>query len=174
MSLNNVNFSQKSIADLYRNVLIGSSENTSVLKENKNDKIQNEVIGNFKYLGENKKKILVVVTYPEVVFIPDKQLSFLTTLLAACKLSLADSAVFNLFNYSKTDLNERMSFFNPSTVFLFGVEPSLFGMPILFPHFQIQNYKESTFLFTPGLDEIEKDKALKTKLWICLKKIFDL
>lgn len=167
MSLNNIDFSKKSIVDLYKTTLVELHENIPVSAESR-DAV------NFKFLGENRKKVLIVVSYPDAVFIPDKQLGFLTTLLAACKFTLADTAVFNFYNFSETDFSERLNFFKPAVVFLFGVEPSDFGMPLLFPHFQIQAYKDSTFLFSPGLEEIEKDKSLKTKLWVCLKKIFNL
>jgi len=43
-----------------------------------------------------------------------------------------------------------------------------------FPHFQQQKFTGITFLFSPSLNELENDKLLKSKLWICLKQIFNI
>jgi hypothetical protein len=177
MSLNSIDFSKKNIADLYKSSLVELNKQCS-------DSGIKEKQVQLKFLGENKKHVLVVVNYADAVHIPDIQLGFLTNLLSACKLTLADTAVFNFHPYSgpdKPDDDERtkhfnniISFFKPKTVLLFGIEPAYFGMPLLFPQFQIQSHNNSTFLFTPTLQEMEHDKSLKTKLWICLKKIFSL
>ena len=42
----------------------------------------------WKSLGNNQKNILIVVNYGNAVHLPDEELSFLTSMLAACKLSL--------------------------------------------------------------------------------------
>jgi len=177
MNLNSIDFSKKTIADLYKNSLVEFNE-VDADSELKTNKVQ------LKFLGENKKHVLAVVNYADAVHIPDMQLVFLTNLLSACKLTLADTAVFNFYPFSGPDnldadersklFNNIISFFKPKTVLLFGTEPADFGMPLLFPQFQIQSHNNSTFLFTPNLQEMEHDKSLKAKLWICLKKIFSL
>jgi hypothetical protein len=128
----------------------------------------------WKFLGENRKQVLIVVNYPDAVHIPDKQLAFLTNLLSACQLNLGDTAVLNFHHYSPKDFNGIISYFAPQKVLLFGVEPAEFGMPLLFPQFQVQSFKESIYLFAPSLEETEPDKILKNKLWICFKKLFNL
>jgi len=132
------------------------------------------VVTGWKYLGENKKKTLVVVRNTNAVHIPDKQLSFLTKLLAACNLNLADVAVFNFQDHNASEFYEILNFFNPKVVLLFDVEPSVFGLPMIFPQFQVQGYKDAVFVSSPSLEVIEPDKSLKGKLWVCLKKIFNL
>lgn len=167
MSLNNIEFSKSNIAGLYKNSLVELSENGSKIPVSQ-DQPQ------WKYLGENRKKVLIIVNYPDVVHIPDKQLGFLTNLLSACKLNLGDIALLNFHFYTAKDFNGILSYFAPQTVLLFGVEPADFGMPLLFPQFQVQPFKESVYLFAPTLQETEPDKILKSKLWICFKKIFNL
>ena len=138
-------------------------------------KIETEQITTgLKYLGENKKKNLVVVRNADAVHIPDKQLSFLTKLLAACNLNLADVAIFNFQDHNSSEFNEILNYFKPKVVLLFDVEPAEFGLPMIFPKFQVQGYKEAVFVSSPSLDVIEPDKSLKGKLWVCLKKIFNL
>ena len=93
MSLNSIKFEPIDIASLYKNSLVEINAEQQVLPKTK---IETEQIATgLKFLGENKKKTLVVVRNADAVHIPDKQLSFLTKLLAACSLNLADVAVFN-------------------------------------------------------------------------------
>jgi hypothetical protein len=157
MNLNTIDLPQRTITDFYKNNLVETSDERL-----------------WSYLGENKQKVLVVVNYPVIAHIPDAQLDFLTKLLVACKLNLGDSAIFNFNKYSASDFNNIISFFEPKTILMFGVDPSDFGLPILFPTFQVQSFNQSTYLFIPTLEEIEGDKVLKSKLWVCLKKIFNL
>jgi hypothetical protein len=167
MSLNNIEFSKRNIADLYKSSLVELSDDNLPVPTSL-DQPQ------WKYLGENRKKVLIVVNYADVVHIPDRQLAFLTNLLSACKLNLGDTAVLNFYHNKAKDFNSIISYFAPKTIFLFGVEPAEFGMPMLFPQFQVQSFKESIYLFAPSLQETEPDKILKSKLWTCFKKIFNL
>ena len=172
MSLNSIKFEPIDIASLYKNSLVEINAEQQVIPLIKDETEQ--ITTGLKYLGENKKKTLVVVRNTNAVHIPDKQLSFLTKLLAACNLNLADVAVFNFQDHNASEFYEILNFFNPKVVLLFAVEPAEFGLPMIFPQFQVQGYKDATFVSSPSLDVIEPDKSLKGKLWVCLKKIFNL
>ena len=172
MSLNSIKFEPTDIAALFKNSLVEINAEQQVLSQTR---IETEQINNgLKYLGENKKKTLVVVRNADAVHIPDKQLSFLTKLLAACSLNLADVAIFNFQDHNSSEFNEILNFFKPKAVLLFAVEPGEFGLPMIFPQFQVQGYKDAMFVSSPALDLIEPNKSLKGKLWVCLKKIFNL
>ena len=172
MSLNSIKFEPTDIAFLFKNSLVETKAEQQILTQTKN---QTEQINTgLKYLGENKKKTLVVVRNADAVHITDKQLSFLTKLLAACNLNLADVAIFNFQDHNSSEFNEIVSFFKPKVVLLFDVDPGEFGLPMIFPQFQVQGYKDAVFVSSPSLDVIEPDKSLKGKLWVCLKKIFNL
>jgi hypothetical protein len=177
MSLNSIKFDTTDIALLFKNSLVEINAEQAVSTK---AKIKSEPInpenkqGEWKFLGENKKKTLVVVRYPDAVHIPDKQLSFLTKLLAACNLNLADVAILNFHNYNSSEFDKLINYFNPKVVLLFDIEPGEFGMPMIFPQFQVQGHKDSVFVSSPSLEVIEPDKILKGKLWTCLKKIFNL
>jgi hypothetical protein len=175
MSLNNIEFSKKNIADLYKNTLVEFDESADLSNSIARDSLAVEK-SQYKFLGENRRNVLIVVNYnySDAVHIPEKQLSFLTNLLTACKLNLGDIALLNFHQYATTDFTGIISYFKPTTVFLFGVNPADFGLPLLFPHFQVQSFKDSSYLFAPSLQETEPDKILKSKLWVCLKKIFNL
>ena len=172
MSLNSIKFEPTDIAFLFKNSLVEINAKQQVLPQT--DIITEPISTWFKYLGENKKKTLVVVRNAEAVHIPDKQLSFLTKLLAACNLNLADVAIFNFKDHNSSEFNEILNFFNPKVVLLFDVDPGVFGLPMIFPQFQVQGYKDAVFVSSPSLEVIEPDKSLKGKLWVCLKKIFNL
>lgn len=177
MSLNSIKFETTDIALLFKNSLveIDTKKQDSPKYNGHSDQIISDTIDlEWKYLGENKKKTLVVARYPDAVHIPDKQLSFLTKLLAACNLNLGDVAILNFHRYASSDFDKIINHFKPKVVLLFDTNPAAFGMPMNFPEFQVQGYKDAVFVSSPSLETIEPDKTLKGKLWVCLKKIFSL
>jgi hypothetical protein len=172
MSLNSIKFEPTDIAFLFKNSLVEINAEQQLLPQT-NTNVESIASG-WKYLGENKKKTLVIVRNADAVHIPDKQLSFLTKLLAACNLNLADVAIFNFQDHNSSEFNEIVNFFKPKVVLLFDVDPGEFGLPMIFPQFQVQGHKDAVFVSSPSLDVIEPDKSLKGKLWVCLKKIYNL
>jgi len=59
-------------------------------------------------------------------------------------------------------------------VFLFGLNPIDFGLPVGFPQFQVQTVAGCTFLYAPAIEESRTDKLLKSKLWVSLRSIFGI
>jgi hypothetical protein len=161
MNLNNIQLKTHMLADLYRDSLVETST-TSVPDSSR-----------INYLGNNQKNILVIVTHTSVPYLPDNELSFLTNVLAACKLSLADIGIINHAGAAIASLQDVVNA-EANTVLLFGVQPLSIGLPINFPAFQLQPFNKRTYLYAPGLSEIEADKALKTKLWSSLKALFGI
>ena len=177
MSLNSIKFETTDIALLFKNSLVDLDEKKQDLPNPKRSSPQVSDLtttATWKYLGENKKKTLVVVRYADAVHLPDKQLSFLSKLLAACNLSLADVAILNFQDLQPSQFNDILNYFNPKSVLLFGIKSSEFGMPMNFPDFQVQAYKAVVYVSSPTLESIEPDKDLKGKLWASLKKIYNL
>lgn len=165
MSLNKVQLTSNLIADLYHNVLLEATA-TAVP----------EVVSLPAYpsLGGNAKNILVVVAKPGDAYLPDAELTFLTSVLAACKLSLADIALVNYERIEEKDYQQLIGFFNSKTVLLFHIDPLTFGLPVNFPPFQVQSFSGSTYLHAPDLGHIEKEVGLKKSLWNALKNIFSI
>lgn len=172
MNLNSIKFEPTDIASLYKNSLVEISAKQEASRQTETS--DKSLASGWKFLGDNKKKTLVVIRSADAVHIPDKQLSFLTKLLAACNLNLADVAIVNFQDHNSTEFNEILNYFKPKVVLLFDVDPGDFGLPMIFPNFQVQAYKDVVFVSSPALDIIEPDKSLKGKLWVCLKKIFNL
>ncbi len=179
MSLNNIKLDPFLVAEMYKDVLVENADpgqeitepahqKKQLIEEQKTEEIQ------WKYLGDYKKKILFVVHHENAVHIPDEQLSFLTTILTACKLSLADIAILNLANAPFVIYKNVQDEFKSNVMILLGITPRKFEMPLSFPEFQVQPFNNCTFLSAPTIEQMENDKLLKSKLWVSLKKIFGL
>lgn len=129
----------------------------------------------YKFLGNNRQHVAIVVRFSGEAFLPEQHLQMLTKMLGACKLNLGDVAIVNdaTLPVNMNTLKEQLS---PKRVLLFGVAPDETGLPLNFPPFKDQEYAGTTYLYTPSLEELNKEteegKLLKRRLWECLKKIF--
>ena len=159
MSLNDIKLSAHLTASLYGNVLVAKEDTPA----------GNEVKINF--LGKNEKHILVVVNKQGIAFLPDNELNFLTSILSACSLSLADVAIINQF-HSLHSYHDVINQLNSRSVILFDVTPGEFGLPVNFPDFQVQPIDRVNYLTAPSLDLLEGNKDLKKSLWNALKRMF--
>lgn len=162
MSLNSIQITPYNLADMYADVLVENVTNT-VPDTPKS-----------RHLGDNRQNITVIVNHESVPFLPDKELSFLSSILNACKLSLADIAIINFHNTDENKWEETLDHLSPKHVLLFGVTPLSIGLPIHFPQFQLQPFNKRTYLYGPTLSELENEKNLKQKLWMNLKTMFGL
>ena len=176
MSLSSITLPGTVIADLYRDSLVRTGQQEKgpapdIIPGNKTAGQAN----NYKILGNNQQQITIIVDFREESFLPDRHLQFLTKMLEACKLNLGDVA---LVNHAKkpVDMELLRGQLNPAYVLLFGVEPITIKLPLNFPQFKEQAYAGSTYLYTPPLDILNQDseegKLLKSKLWVCLRKLF--
>lgn len=173
MDLNHIDLPQTLITELYKDVLVIPDNNSPALPTKADtpataNNIKNEWIT----LGSNEKKITIIVNYEDSKHLPDDELSFLSEILSACRLSIGDVAILNTNNHKNTSYKEFFKTLEPVTVILFGVDPAQIQLPVVFPEFQIQFFSKISFLFSPTLQELRNDKILKSKLWVCLKQIF--
>jgi len=152
------------LRDLYKESLVELND----IQQKTEDplKIQEYVLGN------NLKKVLILVSYTAQQLIADPDLSFLLVILKACKLSLNDVAILNIAKLNEIKYPDLIHEFSPRVMLLFGVQQSDISLPVLFPDFQIQSFKEISFLSSPSLPSLQLDEMIKRKLWECLKQIF--
>ena len=174
MDLNHINLPASVVAELYHSSLIDPGKTPVSQAGADSTESKSAPLPGWKWLGENQKNVLIIVNYPDAVHLPDHDLDFLTGILGACKLSMADVAIINHTNHPDASYKELVVFFKSKIVLLIAVEPASFGLPMSFPHFQIQPFAGNSFLFSPSLKELENDKILKSKLWVCLKRLFNL
>lgn len=132
---------------------------------------------NYKFLGNNQQQVTIIVNSKDDTFLPDSELQFLTKMLEACKLNLGDVAIVN---HGKTPvvMEKIKEQLNPLKVLLFGVEPVDTKLPMNFPQFKEQAYAGCSYLYSPPLEALsqknEKGKLLKSKIWVCLQKVFNV
>ncbi|WP_133053871.1 hypothetical protein [Niastella yeongjuensis] len=197
--MTNINLPGFVIADLYRNSLMqpevaasGGSPKAMqedsplpqqekaytpppIMEEAGGQPVKQEEPVVYKTLGNNKQQISVVVNCPNDVYVPEADLQFLTKMLGACKLNMADVAIVN-YATAPIAIDKLKAQLQPKSLLLFGVEPGDIQLPISFPPFKEQPYAGTTYLFTPSLgqlnQETEEAKLLKRKLWDCLKRMF--
>jgi hypothetical protein len=166
MGLNNLELPDFMVGELYKDALLPLPAAPQAVK-----------YPGIKYLGNNRRNITALVQSPNSPFLPDNQLAFLTKILEACRMTVADVAIVNNAAAPLT-IAELKQQLQPKIILLFGVEPTAIRLPINFPAFRPQDYDGCTYLSTPGLDQLvpntEDSKLLKSKLWICLKTIFDV
>ena len=129
------------------------------------------------FLGDNQKKITILLKDSSAVHVADESLQFLTAILAACKLNMGDVAIVNTANQTinyaqiKTELQ-------PSTIILFDIAAASIALPFEVPHYQVQQYDNCTLLFSAPLQSMlvktDAAKLEKGKLWNALKKTFNI
>jgi hypothetical protein len=160
------------IADLYKQslVLIPGEEPLS-----QNQPALNPIALRERYLGNNQKKITILVNEKEAAYLEDDALQFLSAILGACKLNLGDVAIVN---YEKdplgySELKEKLS---PRFMLLFDVTAKQLQLPFTVPFYQVQQYDSCQFLLAPSLirmlGDSQEAKLEKSKLWLSLKKMF--
>ena len=179
MPLNNIKLSPSLVAELYRHSLVEEDNNAKQKisdspLETKKSPVEINEMTQWRSLGDFRKNILLIVNYPSATYLPDEQLNFLTSILAACKLSLADVAIINLVHTPSTFYKDVLNQFKSRITVLFEIDPAEFSLPVNFPEFQVQPFNNCTFLWSPGLEKLESDQLLKSKFWVCLRKIFEV
>ncbi len=166
MPLDNIQLTAFLMQGLFKNSL------TEFKSMQSNDK--KAQISTFNILGNNLKRVAIIVENFEILHLADDQLNFLMGVLNACKLTMEDVAIINTaknknVNYKAIELELKAE-----TIILFGVTPSQIDLPVAFPPYQVQQYNKQTYLAAATLELIQTDKAEKTKLWRCLQQIFIL
>ncbi len=129
------------------------------------------------FLGDNKKSIAILVKDETAVYLNDESLNFLSSILGACKLNLGDVAIINQANQAVnfTILKEKLQ---PKQYLLFNVNANDIELPFTVPNYQVQQYSGSNFLIAPSLQNMlgntQEAKLEKSKLWLSLKKMFNI
>lgn len=131
----------------------------------------------YKLLGNHRRKVTIIVDSPGSAFLPDDQLGFLSKILEACRMNIGDVAIVNHHTLPVT-INTLRGQLQPENIILFGVDPTAIRLPINFPAFKLQPYDNCTYLYAPSLQQMVGNtpdaKLLKSKLWVCLKTLFDV
>lgn len=178
MELNQIRLPASVIADLYKNSLVQdeSAEARSAVAATVAPEAANEPEKPIQFLGKNQQHICILVSYPKDVYLPEEQLNFLTNILQACRLNMGDVAIVNHYRYTVSfgKLQEELQCRH---LLIFGIQPSTIAIEIGSPEFIPQVINDCPVVFCPPLDHFNNNadgKLLKSKLWICLKQLFNV
>lgn len=130
-----------------------------------------------KFLGEHHKNILVLVNDMNAVHLNERDFDLLTSILNACKLTIADIALINLANKNYS-LHAILAQLPSKFVLIFDISssalkiklPTKFYSPILLGETQL--LFSNSIATMQGLDQASKIE--KSKLWTSLKQLFKL
>jgi len=177
MSLDNLKLSPFLVKELYENSLTGieSVEPKDAPAKKTVQAKANAASGKgTRFLGENKKNIVVAVTEKEYPFAAEDDLNFLINILRACNISLEDIALVNCCNNSAAVYEPLNIQFSPGIILFLGTEPQQLGFPVQIPQNRIQKYKGQQYLCAPSLQQLASDKEAKKALWTALKQLFSI
>lgn len=127
-----------------------------------------------KYLGENKRHILLLVRDTEAVYLEEKAFTFLVSILNACGLSMEAVALVNTARTGDTPLEDIARELDSRFVLLFGIDPEELWLPAPPPAYQVLTIDSRSYLCADELASIERERTQKGRLWACLKQLFQL
>lgn len=170
MSLNDMQLPPALLIEFYQKSLIKESAG---LPANAGHAAADGVLA---FLGKNLRNITLLVRYDNDVYLPEPQLQFLTSILAACRLNLGDVAIVNT---AKQPVNPHLleKQLTPAYIIGFGVDAETAGFPeeaLL----TISHLQGKQLLWAPAAEILngggQESKAMKSKLWLCLKTMFNV
>ncbi len=180
MSLSDVKLESWMLPGLYKDNLVLSTpkgKDTEIVHPTSETFQAEPGKAELKFLGKNQQRITILVKNLQEVFLGDEELSLLTKMISACKLTLADVAIVNIAQ-TPADINMVHEILNPSKVLMLGVDSQDILLPMSFPEFRVQPHGPCTYLMAPSLSQMtnESDSArnIKTQLWTALKQLFGL
>ncbi|TDQ07677.1 hypothetical protein [Pedobacter metabolipauper] len=124
----------------------------------------------FKFLGNNKRNILILVNDAENEVSDEKGRELLRKIVKSVNLSANDFALLNYAGYHTADFQMLQSHFSSVLIFAFGVAPEQLGL---------QGHPENTLvmegnvklIFAQELRKLDADQNRKKTLWGSLQKL---
>ena len=171
MSLNRLQLPPRVLADLYKYTLVRAEQDydTAVAALAPGEPEP------YKFLGSHQKNISFILSAPDHLFISEQHLAFLSKMLEACKMNLADVEILN-HAHQPIQIALLKQQLDPKILILFGLEPKQIQLPFNSPTLKTQEYDGCTYLYVPPIEELTRDteqgKLLKSKLWLCLRNLF--
>jgi len=180
------------LVSLYKDTLVlPDSEKKDTIIPNKEEKITatsanntpievpkvKKSTGPLKHLGDHNKKILVIVNDPNSVYLNEADFILLTSILNACKLTIADIALVNIGN-QETSLHQILETLPSSIIMCFDVASTDLKIKLPNTLYKVTELGESNLFFSKALSCMQgtsaEAKLEKGTLWILLKKLFAL
>lgn len=124
----------------------------------------------FKFLGGNKKSVLILVNDPQHDVSTEKGRELLRKIVKAVDLGTADFALLNYAHYSGVNFVALHQFFKPIIMLSFGVEIADLELNYEWKN-EIINHETTRIIFAPNLHLLDSDLSAKKQLWANLQKI---
>ncbi|WP_316798610.1 hypothetical protein [Pedobacter frigidisoli] len=124
----------------------------------------------FKFLGGNKKSVLILVNDKDNDVSTPEGRELLRKIVKAVDLATADFALVNYANYTGSDFIALQQFFKPVIMLSFGVEISHLKLNLTWQN-EIILHANTKIIFAPNLHQLDSDIAAKKLLWGNLQKI---
>lgn len=126
------------------------------------------------FKGENRKRVVIVVDQPGIDFISPGQEALLKNILTAINLNSNDIALVNLQKCLAPPTEYQLNKVGCDRLIGFGVGlNAIEGAPGRELNAVI-SLKNTQYLFTHSLDELNEDRLKKMSLWKNLKTMFNL
>ena len=130
-----------------------------------------------KFLGDHLKKISVIVNDTEAVYLNETDLGLLSSILNACKLTLADIALINLAQ-QPLSLHEILETLPSQLVLVFELTGAQLKIKLPTTLYKPIVLGETHILFSASLKSMQgadqTAKVEKSKLWNALKLLFKI
>jgi hypothetical protein len=134
-------------------------------------------LGQIKYLGEHLKQVTIIVKDELAVYLNENDLTLLSSILSACKLTLADIALINLAQ-QKLSLHEILNVLPSKLVMIFDVNSTTLKIKLPTTLYKSIQLGDTYLLFSNSLSLMQggdqSAKLEKGKLWAILKSLFQL
>ena len=124
----------------------------------------------FKFLGKNKRNILILVNDEQNEVSDEIGRELLRKIVKSVNLTADDFALLNYAKYSNTNFEQLMTYFNSNVVFAFGVTPSSLTLSA-HPENTIVHEGTVKLIFSATLPQLNQDANGKKALWGCLKNL---
>ena len=130
-----------------------------------------------KYLGEHLKQVTIIVKDELAVYLNENDLTLLSSILSACKLTLADIALINVAQ-QKLGLHEILNVLPSKLVMIFDVSSATLKIKLPTTLYKSIQLGDTYLLFSNSLSLMQggdtSAKLEKGKLWAILKTLFQL
>jgi hypothetical protein len=182
MSLDNIQLPPIVVADLYRKTLVQLNPHKQTIPQHPQVAMPEAAVAPqqtdsqlpaIKYLGKNLKGIVLLVHDKSALHLAETQMEFLIKVIAACQLTMDDCAVVNLAHQAGDYLALETQL-NATSVIMMGVTPQQINLPLAFPQYQVQAYRNTRFVCSQPIAMLMTDVEEKRKFWTTLKSIFNL
>jgi len=134
-------------------------------------------LGQIKYLGEHLKQVTIIVKDELAVYLNENDLTLLSSILSACKLTLADIALINVAQ-QKLSLHEILNVLPAKLVMIFDVSSTTLKIKLPTTLYKSIQLGDTYLLFSNSLSLMQggdqSAKLEKGKLWAILKSLFQL